>query len=145
MDKSTLVLSLKDKLNSRDFLDIKDKIDAMDEKRFDKFQENLRNVKFFNTTIPLIVGIVGMFLVFPFVLGVDRLMIKDYLIALLRFVVIVILYVTMILFAGASQSLAPLWFFVLGIIVAMIVELFLVYQKAKRKNYNKIMQAIVFS
>ncbi len=145
MDKSTLVLSLKDKLNSRDFLDIKDKINAMDEKRFDKFQENLRNVKFFNTTIPLIVGIVGMFLVFPFVLGVDRLMIKDYLIALLRFVVIVILYVTMILFAGASQSLAPLWFFVLGIIVAMIVELFLVYQKAKRKNYNKIMQAIVFS
>ena len=83
MDKSTLVLSLKDKLNSRDFLEIKDKIDAMDEKRFDKFQENLRNVKFFNTTIPLIVGIVGMFLVFPFVLGVDRLMIKDYLIALL--------------------------------------------------------------
>lgn len=146
MDKETLIFSLKNnRLSHDEFLDIQSKIETMSEEKFKSFQAQFANIKLFNPNTTLFISILSPFIVFIFMLGIDRLLIKDFLIAFLRFVLIIVSYVVVGALTGMSQSPAPLYVFVAAYFIYAIAEIFLIYKKAQRKNYDKIMKVIAFA
>ncbi|MBK1992026.1 hypothetical protein JG676_05360 [Campylobacter sp. 2018MI35] len=149
MDYNIYLLSIQDKIKQEDSLNLKLKFEQLQNK--EEVVSNLALIQLQNTATPIIASIISACLGLGF-LALDRFMIKDYALGLLR-LVLSLFPCILFLILGANYEkenadLSEIFFafFAIFLICGIIwwgVYLFLVYKKIKKENYNKIIDYIL--
>lgn len=148
MDYNIYLLNIQNKINQEDCFNLKLKFEQVQDE--DKILSNLVLLELQDPIKPLIVSIICGCLCLGW-LAIDRFMIKDYALGILR--MILSLFPCVLFFAlgidyennDSDISEICIGLSVLFLIVGIIwwgVDLFLVYKKTKKQNYNKIIEFI---
>ncbi len=124
MNKNLFLMLLGGKISTEQKLMINDKLDNIDEKKFN----NLSLIPFKNPLIAVVLGIVfGIF-------GVDRFYQGNIKLGVLKLVIWLVGVLTIFLFIG----ILILW----ALYIYVLVDLFFVYKAVQNDNYQKILKAI---
>lgn len=124
MNKNLFLMLLGGKISTEQKLMINDKLDNIDEKKFN----NLSLIPFKNPLIAVVLGIVfGIF-------GVDRFYQGNIKLGVLKLVIWLVGVLTIFLFIG----IFILW----ALYIYVLVDLFFVYKAVQNDNYQKILKAI---
>lgn len=124
MNKNLFLMLLGGKISTEQKLMINDKLDNIDEKKFN----NLSLIPFKNPLIAVVLGIVfGIF-------GVDRFYQGNIKLGVLKLVIWLVGMLTFLLFIG----IFILW----ALYIYVLVDLFFVYKAVQNNNYQKILKAI---
>lgn len=124
MNKNLFLMLLGGKISTEQKLMINDKLDNIDEKKFN----NLSLIPFKNPLIAVFLGIVfGIF-------GVDRFYQGNIKLGVLKLVIWLVGMLTIFLFIG----IFILW----ALYIYVLVDLFFVYKAVQNNNYQKILKAI---
>lgn len=124
MNKNLFLMLLGGKISTEQKLMINDKLDNIDEKKFN----NLSLIPFKNPLIAVVLGIVfGIF-------GVDRFYQGNIKLGVLKLVIWLVGMLTFLLFIG----IFILW----ALYIYVLVDLFFVYKAVQNDNYQKILKAI---
>lgn len=124
MNKNLFLMLLGGKISTEQKLMINDKLDNIDEKKFN----NLSLIPFKNPLIAVVLGIVfGIF-------GVDRFYQGNIKLGVLKLVIWLVGVLTILLFIG----IFILW----ALYIYVLVDLFFVYKAVQNDNYQKILKAI---
>lgn len=124
MNKNLFLMLLGGKISTEQKLMINDKLDNIDEKKFN----NLSLIPFKNPLIAVVLGIVfGIF-------GVDRFYQGNIKLGVLKLVIWLVGMLTILLFIG----ILILW----ALYIYVLVDLFFVYKAVQNDNYQKILKAI---
>lgn len=124
MNKNLFLMLLGRKISTEQKLMINDKLDNIDEKKFN----NLSLIPFKNPLIAVVLGIVfGIF-------GVDRFYQGNIKLGVLKLVIWLVAMLTILLFIG----IFILW----ALYIYVLVDLFFVYKAVQNDNYQKILKAI---
>lgn len=124
MNKNLFLMLLGGKISTEQKLMINDKLDNIDEKKFN----NLSLIPFKNPLIAVVLGIAfGIF-------GVDRFYQGNIKLGVLKLVIWLVGVLTIFLFIG----IFILW----ALYIYVLVDLFFVYKAVQNDNYQKILKAI---
>lgn len=124
MNKNLFLMLLGGKISTEQKLMINDKLDNIDEKKFN----NLSLIPFKNPLVAVVLGIVfGIF-------GVDRFYQGNIKLGVLKLVIWLVGVLTIFLFIG----ILILW----ALYIYVLVDLFFVYKAVQNDNYQKILKAI---
>lgn len=124
MNKNLFLMLLGGKISTEQKLMINDKLDNIDEKKFN----NLSLIPFKNPLIAVVLGIAfGIF-------GVDRFYQGNIKLGVLKLVIWLVGVLTILLFIG----IFILW----ALYIYVLVDLFFVYKAVQNDNYQKILKAI---
>lgn len=124
MNKNLFLMLLGGKISTEQKLMINDKLDNIDEKKFN----NLSLIPFKNPLVAVVLGIVfGIF-------GVDRFYQGNIKLGVLKLVIWLVGMLTILLFIG----IFILW----ALYIYVLVDLFFVYKAVQNDNYQKILKAI---
>ncbi|EDO9024664.1 hypothetical protein GJ384_01285, partial [Campylobacter coli] len=149
MDYNVFLLNIQDKINQEDFFNLKLKFKQLQNKK--EALSNLVFLRLQDPIKPLIMSMICGFLSLGW-LAIDRFMIKDYALGILR-IILSLFPCVLFLILGISYEndsnldISEIFFGLFGIflLLAIIwwgVDLFLVYKKIKKQNYNKIIEFI---
>ncbi|TBR79881.1 hypothetical protein DU474_02680 [Campylobacter novaezeelandiae] len=147
MNDNVFLLNIQDKINQEDLFNIRMKFEQLQNKK--EILSNLVFLKLQDPIKPLIASIISGCLGLGF-LALDRFMMKDYILGSLRLVLSLfpcILFLILGTNYEQDTDLSEIFFvfFCIFLICGIIwwgVDLFLVYKKIKKENYNKIMEFI---
>ncbi len=149
MDYNIFLLSIQDKINHEDYLNLKVKLEQLQNK--DRFLSNLSFLQLQNPITPLISSIICACFALGW-LSIDRFIIKDFALAALRVILSFWCWAIFLFLAvdyenngalGTSEIflILSMLFLLLGVIW-WAIDLFLVYKKVKKQNYNRILEFI---
>ncbi|EOB2175737.1 hypothetical protein ACIMK4_001567 [Campylobacter upsaliensis] len=148
MNEKIVLLGIKDKITEGDFLTLSAILENMPEEKQKRVLQALLYCPLINPITPLIASIIAGFASAGW-LALDRFIVKDYFLAFLRvFVSFILCLICFFLgiyleeegeIIGSEIFLGFTLFFLIVGVVWWIVDLFLVYKKAKRQNYEKIL------
>jgi len=134
MDTNSIMMMLQDKLpkDPASVMALREKLDKTSEAKKD---ELMKNLPFLNLKSPALVFWVGSFLFGAF--GVGRFMIGDKLHGGLRLGLCVIYFISAFAAMGVITQGLGSW-----LLIWTIVDLFFIGKKTRKKNLDKILQAI---
>lgn len=150
MDYNIYLLSIQDKITREDYLNLKLKFEQLQNK--EQILSNLTFLKIENPVVPMIASIICGFFSLGW-LAIDRFLIKDFALGILRVVLSLLPVIIFFSLAVAYENdedtstsfLALMWIFVFFGMIWWLIDLFLVYKKVKQQNYNKIVEFIFLS
>lgn len=147
MDYNVFLLNLQNKVNKEDFFNLTMKFNNMDEAKRSKIEQNIYHLQLCDTLTPMIASIIAGCLCCGF-LALDRFLIKDFMIGIIRLIFSLFIPLCFLCLACYcedinEQDIADVLWFLCGISVFFAIiwwaaDLFFVYKKVQKNNFNKI-------